>query len=284
MLGEVRPRADVPPADRDAMYALLAEHFDRTSRDRFEADLAEKEQVILLRDPADGSVQGFTTLMTLRTSQDGRPRIAFFSGDTIVSRRYRGETALMRLWVRTVFAEADRAVTACPETRAFWFLICSGYKTWRFLPVFFRRYYPNPFAATPADAGALLQSLALTKFGGQYDADRGVVRFRDAAPLRAGVADLTPERLRDPHVAFFAQRNPGHADGDELACLTETARENLTRAGARMFGLDDVRNSGAGIRGPDAGCEAAHSPRAARHTGDDDETGRRRVCARESRP
>jgi hypothetical protein len=30
--------------------------------------------------------------------------------------------------------------------------------------------------------------------------------------------------------------NPGHANGDELACLTEISRSNLTPAGERMVG------------------------------------------------
>jgi len=40
--------------------------------------------------------------------------------------------------------------------------------------------------------------------------------------------------MDDPHVAFFVRRNPGHARGDELACLCELNESNLTRAGRRM--------------------------------------------------
>jgi hypothetical protein len=35
-------------------------------------------------------------------------------------------------------------------------------------------------------------------------------------------------------VSFFAEKNPGHVKGDELACITEISRSNLTRAGERM--------------------------------------------------
>ena len=51
---------------------------------------------------------------------------------------------------------------------------------------------------------------------------------------------MTAERLRDPQVAFFARMNPGHARGDELACLTELSRANLTRAGQRMVAAPAV--------------------------------------------
>jgi hypothetical protein len=114
-------------------------------------------------------------------------------------------------------------------------LICSGYKTFRFLPVFFRDFYPNPEADTPHEIQHILDALGRAKFGDRYDAASGIVRLPRPMPLRDGIADVTGQRLRDPMVAFFAGRNPGHGNGDELACVTELTRSNLTRAGERML-------------------------------------------------
>jgi hypothetical protein len=214
------------------MYALLHAYFEGTTRARFEADLREKEAVILLRDVPTGRVQGFSTFT--RTTGPGGT-VAFFSGDTIVSREFWGETLLSRVWGATVFAEAERLAAAAPGTTVYWFLISSGYKTWRFLPVFFREFYPNMDAPTPPHIRSLLDSLGTERFGDEYLRDLGIVRFRQPTPLRPGVAEVTEERLRDPRVAFFARMNPGHADGDELACLAELSRANLTRAGLRML-------------------------------------------------
>lgn len=218
------------------MYELLESYFAGTDRARFDADLQEKDLVILLRDAGTGRVQGFSTLMRLCDRVDGRDVIAFFSGDTIVDREYWGETELSRAWGQTVYAEVDRIRAERPDASIYWFLICSGYKTWRFLPVFFRTFYPNLRAATPDGVRRIADALAAKKFGDEYRPESGVVRFRQAMPLRQGVASITPERLRDPRVAFFVERNPGHACGDELVCLTELTRENLTRAGERMVG------------------------------------------------
>jgi hypothetical protein len=142
---------------------------------------------------------------------------------------------LGRLWLHTVFWQADRVQAQWPGAVPYWFLICSGYKTWRYLPVFFRHYFPNPHAPTPLAIQQTLDALALRKFGRQYDPISGVVRLERASPLRSGVADITEQRLRDPMVAFFARMNPGHAQGDELACLAEISRSNLTRAGIRLL-------------------------------------------------
>lgn len=234
LAGSVVPVGMVGLDDRREMYALLRTYFSGTTRARFEADLREKEQVILLRDASNGRIQGFSTFMRIDMAIDGTGVVAFFSGDTIVDREFWGETILSRIWGRTIVTEAERIHARQPATAVYWFLICSGYKTWRFLPVFFREFYPHPDVPTPPRVRRLIDMLGTTRFGDEYVPDAGVVRFRHATPLRRGVADLTGERMRDPRIAFFARMNPGHAEGDELACLAELSRANLTRAGLRM--------------------------------------------------
>jgi len=237
LAGSVVPRSALSARERTEMYQLFETYFSGATRAQFESDLAEKETVVLLRDGGNERIQGFSTLMRLEARVDGREIVAFFSGDTIVAREYRGETELSRLWSRTVFAEADRIRAKRPATDIYWFLICSGYKTWRFLPVFFREFYPNPDAPTPDHLQNVLHTLGERKFGGQYQRETGVVRLRGATPLRAGVADVTEQKLRDPRVAFFTRKNPGYLEGDELACLAAISRGNLTRAGERMVGM-----------------------------------------------
>jgi hypothetical protein len=237
LAGSVVPRGSLTAGERDEMYALLASYFMGTNRAQFESDLSEKEGVVLLRDAEGGCIRGFSTFMRIATCINEEKIVAFFSGDTIIAREYWGDTLLSRLWSQTIFAEADLIRLQSPTTRVYWFLICSGYRTWRFLPVFFREFYPNPNVPTPPDVQKILNTLGQQKFGSQFRPDSGIVRLRPATPLRPGVAEVTEQRLRDSHVAFFTRMNPGHADGDELACLTEISRSNLTRAGERMVGV-----------------------------------------------
>lgn len=232
---DVRPRETLTPADRREMYQLLDRHFENTSPCQFEQDLAEKETVILLRDPRDARVVGFSTLMTLPVTVEGQEVVGFFSGDTIIARECWGSSLLGRLWLRTVFAEADRIQGRSSDARLYWFLICSGYKTWRYLPIFFRHYSPHPERSASAFDRKVLRALATTKFGDEYHPDAGVVRFRRATPLRRGIADVTERRLRDSAVDFFVRANPGHTEGDELACLARISRANLTAAGLRLL-------------------------------------------------
>lgn len=235
--GIVRPVSELTPDEHERLYSLLQRYFNNVTRAQFEQDLAEKDRVILLTDSLIGQIQGFSTLMQLRVVIDDRPVVAFFSGDTIVERAYWGESALSRLWSRYVFGYAGQIRRAAPETRVYWFLICSGYKTYRFLPTFFREFYPAYDRPTPQGVKRILDALAWLKFPSEYEAERGVVRLGQATPLRPEVAAITAHVRANPHVAFFVAANPGHVDGDELACLTEIIPDNLTAAGRRMLGV-----------------------------------------------
>jgi hypothetical protein len=119
--------------------------------------------------------------------------------------------------------------------RCFWLLLTSGFRTYRFLPVFWREFFPRFDRSTPPELHRLLYQLANERFGAQFDAPAGVVRFAHPQQLAAGLETVPPGRERDPHTVFFLARNPGHAQGDELACLTELCQENLTAAGRRMM-------------------------------------------------
>ena len=225
----------VARSDLRQMYGLLETYFENTSFRQFEQDLSEKDYVILLRSPEAKRVAGFTALMRIPTMVKDRPVIGFFSGDTIIAREYWGSSLLARLWVKPVFAEAARIHLESPDARFYWFLICSGYKTWRFLPVFFREYLPHPEARASEFDREVLPALATGKFGERYNRETGVIRFDRANPLRPGIADVPGQRLQDPRVEFFVTRNPGYAEGDELACLAPISHSNLTPAGLRML-------------------------------------------------
>ena len=80
----------------------------------------------------------------------------------------------------------------------------------------------------------MIDRLAIERFGNTYDPRAGIVRLSEPQVLARGLRGIPAERLKNPHVAFFARANPGHSRGDELVCLTELADGNLTPAGRRM--------------------------------------------------
>ena len=222
------PRESLTSIQRDEMFALLGAHFDGVSRAQFERDLAEKNWVVEVR--RAGRLLGFTTLLVNDPQYEGRDLTVVYSGDTIVAPDAWNSPALARAWIAAV----NTIRNARPGRSCHWLLLASGFRTYRFLPVFWREFYPRHHLSTPPNKQRLLIALARWQYGVCFDEAAGVVRFPHPQRLRGRLGEVSPGRESNPDVKFFLERNPGHACGDELVCLTEIAETNLTCAGWRM--------------------------------------------------
>ena len=222
-------RADLSSLVIEEMFNLFSENFAQTSLEIFQRDLGNKDWVILLHDEAN-RVQGFSTLALYETEFEAQKLSVVYSGDTIIRREYWGTPQLPSAWIKTVL-ERSKSM----QQPLYWMLISSGYKTYRFLSVFYKIFYPHYAHPTPPKMQALMRHLAAQRFGDDYLPELGVVRFTvGATPLREGVAEVTDERLHDPHVAHYIKINPQHEQGDELVCITQVHSDNFTPAGRRM--------------------------------------------------
>lgn len=234
--GSIRLVNSLTDSERSQMFALFTEYFLNVSRYSFEQDLSEKEWAFVGTDSISGEVRGFSTLMRLDAVVDGRPVAALFSGDTIIGSEHWGQLVFPEVMGRHVLRIAKSIGESIKGASVFWLLISSGYRTYRFLPLFFRNFYPK--FDQPALPGLIrtMDAFALLKFGAEYDLDSRTIRLTRPTPLKPGVGEIDERRLRNPHVAFFAASNPGYARGDNLVCIAELSDSNLTRAGRRILG------------------------------------------------
>lgn len=221
--------------ERREMLVLLQACFHGVTAERFAADLADKDFVVLLDDPA-GRLEGFTTLALYDAEHRGESLTVVASGDTLVHPRAWGRSVLPAVWIDAVHRLHRKLGEERREDRRLvWLLLTSGFRTYRFLPVFFRRFWPRPDGGEGDDElSALARSLATARYGPLYDEATGIVRFPEPQVLRPELADLPEGRRRNPHVDLFLRANPGHAEGDELVCVTDLSPGNLTAAGRRM--------------------------------------------------
>ncbi len=222
---------ELSPLDVEEMFVLLSNHFQGVKRDVFNNDLDDKNWVILIKDEQTNELKGFSTLLMYDTCFEGETISIVFSGDTIVDPSAWSSSALSTSWISSI----NKLRWEYCKGRLYWLLISGGYRTYRFLPLFWQQFYPRYDTATPENILCLIQNLAVKRFGENYDIKTGVVRFAHPHILRDGLRGIPAERLQDPHIRFFQTLNPGHLDGDELVCFTEICEENLTRAGRRMW-------------------------------------------------
>ncbi|MCC6242108.1 MAG: hypothetical protein IT353_04675 [Gemmatimonadaceae bacterium] len=214
--------------EREELFDLLTRHFDGVTPEQFARDLDEKDWVLRIRRGA--TLVGFTTLSAYQSTIEGRAIHVLYSGDTITDPEVWGSPVLARAWIAMVHQiQGDRV-----QEPWYWLLLSSGYRTYRFLPMFWREFWPRYDTDTPVDTTRLLETLARERFGDAFNATTGIVRFATPQRLRNRLAVVPEGKQQDPHVAYFLSRNSGHAEGDELVCLTQIGADNLTAAGARM--------------------------------------------------
>jgi hypothetical protein len=223
-------RARLSGKQVEEMFGLFANYYDNANRRIFTKDLEDKNWVVLIEDSKTRGIVGFSTLAFYRSAIRDEQVGVVYSGDTIIDKAYWDTTELPRIWIQTV-----KQVGASYPQPLYWLLISSGYKTYRYLSVFYKEFYPHCDCPTPAYVQDLMEHLATERFGEEYIPELGVVRFTEGAtPLKAGVADVVDGRLKNPHVKFFVEKNPGYIDGDELVCITKIHPDNFTPAGKRL--------------------------------------------------
>src|SRR5262249_2860288 len=187
LTGRLLQRDALSDALKRAMFALLGRHFDGVDRPTFEADLGDKNWVIALEDE-EGVLRGFSTLLVYRTAATGAPATVVYSGDTIVERAWWGSATLPRTWIHAVRRVAPTNGTG----NRYWLLLTSGFRTYRFLPIFFRTFHPR--CDGDAAAPGALDAIATERFGPCYDARAGVVRFPRPQVLAPNLLEVPPGR------------------------------------------------------------------------------------------
>jgi len=139
---------------------------------------------------------------------------------------------LCRGWCRY----AARVLAEEPQTTLYWFLVSKGYRTYLYLPLFFREFYPRANASAPPFEQEVLDTFARLRFRQHYDRARGLISFpRSMGQLTGALASVPPHRRHHEHVRFFLDRNPDYVHGTELACLAEISLSNLTGFARRLF-------------------------------------------------
>jgi hypothetical protein len=221
--------------DREAMFTLFEKYYRSVTRERFLADLAEKQLVIRIFSGEE--LAGFSTIQLIPTDFDGRRILTVFSGDTVIDRRWWGTKALQRAF----FFFLMRMKLTHPMTSVFWFLISKGHKTYLLMRNNFTSW-PNRHEATPPRVQSLLHQVARIKFHEHYDAASGIVRFPEClGAVRPDFIDVPLDDAVDPDVRFFLERNPGHVAGDELCCLAEIQMSELLQAGVKYLVAKPLR-------------------------------------------
>ncbi len=232
--GSVVPIEQVSREDRDTMYSLMTVCYANIHRAAFEADLDAKHWVMQLRSRTTGELIGFSSQVLLQVEVSNVTIDALYSGDTVVDPRHWGDPALAHAWGNFAMDLINRNA----GHPLYWFLTSKGFRTYRFLPLFFHEFYPRTGVPTPSWERAVLNALGRRVAPSRFDRRTQIIHADGAKDfLKPEIGTPQSRTTNDLHVRFFVENNPGHAQGDELCCVAPLSAENFTRAAYRMINL-----------------------------------------------
>lgn len=211
---EVKAVAELVNLEKNQMWDLFSKYYDDISQDKFLDDLSNKQKVLIFK--YNGIVKGFSTLIVYPIEFRGKKIRVLFTGDTIKDRAFWGDKTMNHGFSKFLMQEW----LANPLTPFYWFLISKGYKTYLFATKNLIQFWPRYDQQTPDSVTALIRHLAIERYGDAYVEGRGVLKFSEKmGKLLADVAPLTESEMAIPEISYFVEKNPGHAEGDELCCV-----------------------------------------------------------------
>jgi hypothetical protein len=207
------------PAQWDDIWILTQEFFD-VERDYAEAELRKRQRIALFH--MNDALLGMACIDVFETDFRGRRITAIATGHVLLRENWRGRNLLQKLGWRTFLGERLRH----PLRPIYWFFDTFSYKSYLLLPRNFRTFWPRHDQATPEPQAALMNELASRVYGPAWRPAHGIVVRSGQKRMRETAAPLILARDSDPHLAYFAKSNPGHAEGDMLICLCPLSLSN----------------------------------------------------------
>lgn len=216
-------QSELSTTDRKNLLMLQQEYFDNVVPEVFLSDLAEKDWIILIRDD-QGKVHGFSTIQLIWLKLELINHLYLFSGDTIIREEVRNNQSLAVAFIHFMYS----LLKQFPSNPIFWFLISKGYRTYRFLPMYFKEYFPVHDKSIPEYYQQALDTVALFKYGQQYHPKEHLIRYNEPRdylnPLHAQIPN---GRLKDPDIEYFSRINPMFYKGEELTCIASIHASNF---------------------------------------------------------
>ncbi|MEW5801891.1 MAG: hypothetical protein AB1847_07260 [bacterium] len=207
----------------EKMFLLHTQYFDQARMENFVHDLKEKDWCILIGDE-DKSIKGYSSLQLIDTTFDGKQCKFLFSGDTLVAQENWRDNLLTGAFGHFVLYLNQKF----PHHELYWLLISKGFRTYRFLSLYYKEFYPVYDRQTPENVKALMDHICSIKFASRYDSQSGLVLTDGQSDyLKPHMAAIRQGRQSNPHISYFLKKNPRYYLGDELVCIASLKKENF---------------------------------------------------------
>lgn len=224
---------EVSSGDLNTFFDIYNRHYDAVCFEQFKSDFSEKDFVIILKEEDSGKIKGFSTIALYDRIVCGKRIKLLYSGDTVIEKSHWGQQELLKTWCNIaahIYSQLDRGVYF------YWLLMSKGYRTYLYLPFFFKEFYPCNSLDFPSFEKSVVDDFGRFKYPKFYDPLHGLVIFdQSKGHLKPTIAETPIIKQNNSHVSHFLNLNPGFYKGDELVCITRIETQNMKSFAKKYF-------------------------------------------------
>lgn len=204
------------------MFILMEKNYIGINFESFCKDLDQKDSIFLFHN--NHTIFGFTGLKLLPFQFEDQEILIAYSGDTVLEESFRGSLSIPVNWGIYMLKLSEN------HPNLYWLLTSKGFRTYRYLSVFFKEFIPMPNQSNEFLVRLRMQ-VANKFFPNEYETKLGILnRGENCQTIRNIVADQNAMNgSKDPFVQFFKQSNPDFDKGKELVCLAHFHFSNINQ-------------------------------------------------------
>ncbi len=200
------------------LYSFVGEQVNyNIDIQEFHKVLLSYKHAVLFRDKRDGSLRGVVMIDCGRRTFKGKSYMVMQCGTCYFDMEYRGGS--YKHYVLAYFRL--RALLTHPFTPFLLVAEYFNYKTYAQLAHTFEKVYPSYGKETPDYMKEFIDDFAMKKMSNEdkYDSQTSVLKRTKFYYLRSHATESWSANLKDPHVRFFCERNPGWDKGYQLIAV-----------------------------------------------------------------
>lgn len=208
----------------------FSDRFSSRKRHRFSTQLVKDEYVFLVRGSITQHLVAFGTLSISKVEHEGEKAIIIYTGSGMISPAFRKHGIIQRVGFNAFLNQRLRH----PFKKIYWMMTASTLNSYLLMVRNFEVSYPKTRVEWPGREKSYVQQV-LSQIGAKWNPDTGVVERGGLSFYREGQVGHRDINSSDEDIAFYAQANPGQAEGDTLVCLTPLNFKNFLRVARRQL-------------------------------------------------
>lgn len=224
---------ELNPALKEEMWEVYSKYYDYSKA--YFMERMEKNNFFSLY-TVEEKIIGFTGLRINRTTINGKKRLLFYFGQTIIDADYRGNSLIPTTGAKLCLMYLPEIL----RSKTYFWADCLTYKAYLVITKTLENGYPSYKNNQAGDEKDVVDYIGRTHYGNTYCPQTGTVR-KDNLVVNDTNTQIPFKYRQDPDINFYVKANPLYIEGHGLIALGPVDFTNFTillkRLVQKTFGI-----------------------------------------------